>query len=285
MSSPSPSPSASPAAATGAAPAKAAKSKRSPLNVTGIHVLKSALISVIGAQCSTTQSTDFAHATKAEVTVSYDGETLTPDVYNQVEAKCNELIAANLLVSELPLPVGDLANCVGPRTDRTGELRILKLLKMRNRKNQKGYEFSFVVENAADELIAKNAAAVAATNSKKTQAVQQAAVSGVAGGDKKATSAAAPAAAAPKKSSSKDYVVDTTNAIFNDLFLPAIASLQSASASSSGAELTPAELATLKAKLLPQLGEYLAIFANEAYTKGAVAKTQGTGNVNLAHLL
>lgn len=288
---------AAPTAAAAAAPAKGAnaKAKRSPLNDAAVHVLKSALLAVVGAQCSTTQSVDYAHATKGEITVSYEGETLSLEVYSQIEAKCNELIAADIPIADLPLlPADEVTTCAGPHVERTGELRSLKLLKMRNRKNSKGYEFSFVVHSAAEELIAKNAAAVAAVNSKKTQAVQKAAVAASNGEKKKESSstgsstAAAASSAATAAPASTDYVVDTTSAIFNELIVPAFAKLQSASAAPSAdgsASLTPSELSALRSTLLPSLESYLVMFANQAYTRGFTAQKTGKGTTDLAQLL
>lgn len=300
-----------PAAGSAGGASKSAKSKRSQFNVTAIHLLKSALITLFGAQCATTQSTDFSHATKAELTVSYEGDTLTQENFNQIDAKCNELIQANLPVAELPnLPATDLESCQGPRFETTGPLRIFKLVKMRIRKNSKGYEFSFVVHQSADEMIAKNAAAVAATNSKKPQAVQQAAVASASAStngekSKSGKGKASTPSVAPATKASSDYVVDTTQSIFNELIIPAFANLQltssngstdpstntaassssSSSPSASTNELTPAQLAELKLKLLPQLESYLVMFANQAYTRGYTAKQAGNGNVDLARLL
>jgi alanyl-tRNA synthetase len=285
---------AAPAAASVEKP-KTLKTKRSPLNVTGVHVVKAALIAVLGLQCSTTQSAEYVHATKAEITVSYDGEdTLTPEQFAAVEAKANEFIAGDLALAHLPgLPEADWKDCPGPRAEKAGELKVLKLLKMRKRKAQKGYEFSFVVAAAAEELQEKSAAAVAATNSKKTQAVQQAAVAGTDKGKKAAStsssssSTAAASSSAAKPAAPTDYVVDTTQAIFHELILPAFAKLQSASSGSTASphSLTPSELSTLRTSLLPQLETYLVMFANQAYTRGFTAHKRGAGNIDLARLL
>lgn len=300
----------SPAAASGASPhaggdkTKSLKTKRSPLNVAAVHVVKAALLATLGPQCGVTQSAEYVHATKAELTVSYEADdTLTPDQFAAIERKANELIEANTPLVDVPLlPSGDLVVCPGPCAARTGELRVLKMLKMRKRKAQKGYEFSFVVHAAAEDLQEKNAQAVAATNSKKTQAVQQAAVAGADKSKKPNTATAAAGAAAASSSSSSaqasvqaNYVVETTQAIFHELVLPAFAKMQMASAgsvapplaatSAAASALTPAELASLKVHLLPQLETYLVMLANQAYTRGFTAKEKSTQTIDLARLL
>jgi len=332
MSSPSPSPSSSP-------PGSKASSKRGPLVCAAALLVKGSLVKVLGEQCKTTRSVSFAHAMKGEISVSYEGETLTQEQHQAIESQANAFIQADLPVErriltrsqvEQHVPINhqrplddvvaaaahasgadplavlsipDVGVCCSadPFVERTGELKLIKLQKMKNSKKQKAYEFTFVVGSAAEEYAAKNAAAIAATNSKKTSAQQAEAVSKSKSSNanssksKSSKNAAQSTVAAASTSSSNDYVVETTQSILHEVIAPSVAKLlqqqrhdadsNATAASTLPPTLSPTQLSSLSSSILPSLESYLIMFANEAYTRGFTAAKKGNGGVDLARLL
>ena len=160
-----------PASASSAPPSSTttpAASKRSVYTDTALHVLKGAIVSVLGSSASVTASVKFEHPTKAQLTIVWSeaAGALSAEQVAAIEKKANDIIREDLEVKaevrgrkdaeewytahpvnstfiydKFPVPAevdpltlclidGVNVNCCrGPHTARTGELRSLKILK------------------------------------------------------------------------------------------------------------------------------------------------------------
>jgi hypothetical protein len=194
------------AAAPQPTPAKT-KEKRSKYNDTALHVLKGAIVRVLGPQCAITSSVTFVHPTKGELVVSYEGsEAISAENLAKIQEEINNIIAADLpiqiiemerkeaeerftkspvnhtyIYDKYPIPdtVAQLRICLienvnvnccgGEHLSRTGELQKLLIIKTKNRSKKKEYEFEFVCHDAATEYQARQAATLEKLHSLKSK--------------------------------------------------------------------------------------------------------------------
>ena len=160
MSTSSPAPTPSPSATP-------TSSKRSTYTDTALHVLKGAIVSVLGPSAAVTASVKFEHPTKAQLTIVWPEEgPLSQEKISAIERKANDFIRDDLpiksevrgrkeaeefytahpvnstfIYDRFPVPAevdpltlclieGVNVNCCrGPHTATTGELKALKILK------------------------------------------------------------------------------------------------------------------------------------------------------------
>ena len=156
------------------AASSAAASKRSTYTDTALHVLKGAIVNVLGPSAALTASVKFEHATKAQLTIVWpDATTLSADTVLAIEKAANDIIRQALPVrtevrprkeaetfysahpvnhtfiyDKFPVPAdvdpltltvidGVNVNCCrGPHTATTAELRALKILKTKKSKQK-----------------------------------------------------------------------------------------------------------------------------------------------------
>ena len=158
-------------AATSSAVAASAKAKRSTYNDTALHVLKGAVVNVLGPTAAVTASVAFSTPYKATLSIVWAGEALSLDTINAIEHDANRIIQLGLPVRSLTVaraeaerrytaspvnhtyiydrfPVPDSVDpltltlidgvnvncCMGPHTATTAELRRLRVLKAKKGK-------------------------------------------------------------------------------------------------------------------------------------------------------
>ncbi|MCJ1296947.1 hypothetical protein MMC34_008516 [Xylographa carneopallida] len=158
----------SPTAPTSAA---AAKAKRSAYNDTALHVLKGAVVNILGPSAAVTASVAFSTPYKGTLSVVWAGDALSLDTITAIEHDANRIIQAALPVQSFTLPrkeaeqrytaapvnhtyiydrfpVPDSVDplsitlidgvnvncCMGPHTATTAELRRLRVLKAKKGK-------------------------------------------------------------------------------------------------------------------------------------------------------
>jgi len=149
------------------------KTKRSLANDTALHVIKGALVKVLGPEAAITTAVQFSTPTKASIFIAYDKE-ISDDQRLQIQEQANEIINRNVEVKEFTmerktaeekytknpinhtyiydkfpvkaeitnLSIVEIADwnincCQGPHTKTTGELEALCILKIK-KKGKKG---------------------------------------------------------------------------------------------------------------------------------------------------
>ena len=162
---------ASTASAASTAAAAAIKAKRSAYNDTALHVLKGAVVNILGPSAAVTASVAFSTPYKATLSIVWSGEALSLDSIQSIEHEANRLIQLALPVQSLTMPrkqaeqhytaspvnhtyiydrfpvpdsIDPLAIalidgvnvncCMGPHTATTAELRRLRVLKAKKGK-------------------------------------------------------------------------------------------------------------------------------------------------------
>eukprot|EP00823_Brevimastigomonas_motovehiculus_P007040 TRINITY_DN605_c0_g2_i1.p1 TRINITY_DN605_c0_g2~~TRINITY_DN605_c0_g2_i1.p1 ORF type:complete len:608 (+),score=148.34 TRINITY_DN605_c0_g2_i1:25-1824(+) len=78
-------------------------SKRSKLTDSGLHLLKGAIVNVLGASANLTTSVDFTSPCKAAITVVEVNEKPNEKIISAIQAKANEKIAENVAFHEFKL--------------------------------------------------------------------------------------------------------------------------------------------------------------------------------------
>jgi len=159
------------------------KSKRSPANDTALHVIKGALIKVLGPEAKLTTAVAFSSPTKASILIQYDKE-VGEEERASIQKEANEIIKRNVDVKEFSmerkaaeekytkypvnhtyiydkfpvkaeittLSIVEIADwnvncCQGPHTKTTGELEALCILKIKKRGKKEKLKFYLILEN------------------------------------------------------------------------------------------------------------------------------------------
>ena len=154
-----------------AAAAAAIKAKRSAYNDTALHVLKGAIVNILGPSAAVTASVAFSTPYKATLSIVWPGDALPLDTITAIEQEANRIIHLSLPIHSLTLPRKEAeqrytANpvnhtyiydrfpvpesidpltialidginvncCMGPHTSTTADLRRLRVLKAKKGK-------------------------------------------------------------------------------------------------------------------------------------------------------